>query len=340
MPSVKHVKRATHAYASQVSSLRWIFILTLGTSVWITLTEVVARSSRKERWNPPDLSDLISLVTGASYGLGRGIAEVLGECGATVYVTGRSTRRRKSRPKHWPEHDEGHPWTIEETAELVRSNGGRAVAVRCDHRVDRDVEKLFDRIERSEGRLDLLVNNVWGWGGQNVDLMRPTWETPVSIWDEMFGTGLRGHFTSSRSAIPLMLRQEKGLIVHTSSAPPTKGAGFLSSVPYDVASRAIDRMSAYLAHELKKHGISALTVYPGWPRTVNMMEAFEKGRVGMSRKAFFEATESPYLAGRAIASLAADPRVLKKSGGTFSSGQLAREYNFTDVDGRQPLPSW
>lgn len=156
----------------------------------------------------------------------------------------------------------------------------------------------------------------------------------------MFGTGLRGHYTSARLAIPLMLPRGRGLIVHTSTAGPSKGNRFLAALPYDVTSRAIDRMAAFLANELSSRGIAVVALHPGWPRTVNMMAGTPWRKVGMSREAFFEATESPYLAGRAVASLAADPRVIEKTGGAFSSGVLAREYGFTDVDGRRLLPSW
>lgn len=277
---------------------------------------------KRERWTPPDLHDRVSLVTGASYGVGRGIAEVLGECGATVYVTARSTRR-KANPGRW---------TIEETAELVTAAGGRGVPVALDHAKDQRVERLFERIAREHGRLDVLVNNVWQWGPQETYLS-PTREQPPARWDAMIGLGVRAHFVATRYALPIMLGSDRGLIVETQERPGD-GKRFGQNLIVDVAAAAQQRMVQYLAHEWRDTNIAPVLVYLGWVRSVNMMGAHEK--LGMSESEFFRLTQTPYLTGRAIAMLAADSNVMTKSGHTLYAGDLAREYGFTDVDGRIP----
>lgn len=283
------------------------------------------RHSRNERWSAPNLSQTVACVTGASYGVGRGIAEVLGECGATVYVTARSTKRKPSGD---------HPWSIESTAELVTQLGGSGIAVRLDHRRDAQVKRLFARIGRERGGLDLLVNNVWQWGPSDTYLS-PTWEQPPERWDAMFGIGVRSHFVATRYALPLMLPTKRGLIVLTQERPGD-AKNFCQNIVVDSAAAAMQRMVQYLAQELRPQGVAALLVYLGWPRTVNMGMGFEPKKFGMSRKEFFRLTQSPYFVGRAIAMLAADRKVMRKSGTTKYAGELAGEYGFTDVDGRVP----
>lgn len=281
--------------------------------------------SPNERWSSPDLRELVGCVTGASYGVGRGIAEVLGECGATVYVTARSARGRPS---------DDHPWSVDETAELVSARGGTGIAVALDHRSDEEVEGLFTRVGDDHGKLDLLVNNVWQWGPQGTYLA-PTWEQPAERWDAMFGVGVRSHFVATRHALPLMLPRKRGLIVLTQERPGDE-THFCQNVVVDMAAAAMQRMVQYLAHELAPEGITAVLVYLGWVRSVNMGMGFDPDEFGMSREEFFRLTQSPYLIGRAIAMLAADPRMTEKSGLTVYAGDLAREYDFTDVDGRIP----
>jgi NAD(P)-dependent dehydrogenase (short-subunit alcohol dehydrogenase family) len=286
---------------------------------------MVGGRGRVERWSPPDLSAVIACVTGASFGVGRGIAEVLGECGATVYVTSRSTRRRPSRPEGW---------SVEETAELVRARGGRGIPVAVDHTVEDDVAALVSRIDREQGRLDLLVDNVWQWGPPE-GYVAPTWEQPVERWDAMFGVGVRSLFVAGKQALPLMVRQRRGLFVATQERPGDD-RHFGQNIVVDAAAVAMERMVRYLARELEGTGVAALLVYLGWVRSVNMGMGFDPAAAGMSPEQFAAATQSPYFVGRAIAVLAADPHVTLRSGRTVYAGDVAREHSFTDVDGRVP----
>ena len=192
---------------------------------------------------------------GASRGVGRGIAVELGDAGATVYVTGRSVS----------DGTEGLPGTVTETAELVTERGGEGIAVRCDHTVDADVEALFERIEREQGSLDPLVNNVWG-GYEEYDetFDDPFWAQPLDRWDAMFDAGVRARFTASRLAAPLLFESDRGLVVATSSGD---GAKYRGSVPTDVAKTAVDRLGKATAHELREHGVAAVVVSPGFTDT-------------------------------------------------------------------------
>jgi NAD(P)-dependent dehydrogenase (short-subunit alcohol dehydrogenase family) len=264
-------------------------------------------------------------VTGASYGVGRGIAEVLGECGATVYVTARSSRERPSR-------EEG--WSVDETADLVRQRGGIGRPVVVDHTDARQVADLFSQIDREQGRLDLLVNNVWQWGPPE-SYLAPTWEQPTQRWDAMFGVGVRSHFIATRLALPLMLRRHRGLVVLTQERPGDD-RHFGQNLIVDVAAVAMKRMVEFLARELDGTGVAALLVYLGWVRSVNMGMGFDPAQAGMSREQLAAMTQSPYLVGRAVAALTADPAVTARSGSTMYAGDVAREYNFTDIDGRIP----
>lgn len=292
-----------------------------------------------ERWSPPDLSGRVAVVTGASRGVGRGVAEVLGECGATVYVSARSTREHPSS---------GDPQqTIEGVAEEVTRRGGAGVPVRCDHGSDADIERLFARVESEQGRLDLLVNNVVGWGDEFAaeearnDLARwtaPMWERSVANWDGNMRVGLRSHFLACRAGIPLMLGRERAIVVFTGERPdndPNPDLGI------DIRAHATARLAFALASQLEPHAIAALVVYPGFPRTEGIVENFESGHgyfAGWSREDFLKRTESPHYTGRAIATLAADPGAISKSGRVLGVHEIAREYDFTDIDGRQPAP--
>jgi NAD(P)-dependent dehydrogenase (short-subunit alcohol dehydrogenase family) len=264
-------------------------------------------------------------VTGASYGVGRGIAEVLGQCGATVYVTARSTRQGPSR-------DEG--WSVDETAELVRARGGVAVPVAVDHTDEAQVADLVARIDREHGRLDLLVSSVWQWGPPD-RYVAPTWEQPMERWDAMVGVGVRSLFVASKTVLPLMMREQRGLIVATQERPGDEHH-FGQNVVVDVAAVAMERMIRYLAKELDGTGVAALLVYLGWARSVNMGMGFDPRAAGMSEEELVAVTQSPYFVGRAISALAADQTVSRRSGSTLYAGDLAREYSFTDIDGRIP----
>lgn len=273
-------------------------------------------------WSPPDLSSLVACVTGASYGAGRGIGEVLGQCGATVYLTGRSTR------------DSSAQWTIEDTAALVDEAGGDAVPIAVDHTIEDDVRRLFDRIGRDRGSLGLLVNNVWQWGRPFESYWAPTAEQPIERWDAMFGVGVRGHLLATKYAIPLMV-DRGGLIVSTQERPGDD-EHFGDNIMVDSAAVAVQRMVQFLARELDAQRITAMLVYLGWVRSVNMGMGFDREEAGLSEAELISRTQSPHLVGRAIAELAADPDVGQKSGRTVYCGDLAVEYGFTDVDGRRP----
>ena len=216
------------------------------------------------------LKHAIALVTGASRGAGRGIALELAGAGATVYVTGRSVDGSPTT--------DHVPGTIDETAREVTARGGRGIAVRCDHTNDGDVESLFGRIRQESGRLDVLVNNVWG-GYENSDCrplpLVPFWEQSLAQWDGMFTAGVRAHLTASRLAVPLMLPQRRGLLVSTTA---NLGAlPYLRNLFYDLAKNAVARMAWAMAQELREHGIAALAVAPGFMRTERVVEAFRRG---------------------------------------------------------------
>lgn len=272
-----------------------------------------------DTFNIPNLKDKVAVVTGASRGAGRGIALVLGEAGATVYITGRSVRGSTT---------ENLPGSIDETADAVTKRGGKGIPVRCDHTVDADVEALFQSVHREQGRLDLLVNNVWG-GYEHYDVEgfgAPFWKLPLKYWNGMFEAGVRAHFIASRFAVPLMLSQRKGLIINTTAWDRDL---YLGNLFYDVAKAAINRMAYGMSIELRPYCIAALALAPGFMRTERVMAAHAMQPFNLGK------TESPEYIGRAVAFLAADPEIMEKSGKVVTVGDLAQEYGFTDIDGRQ-----
>ncbi len=224
---------------------------------------------------------------------------------------------------------DGLPGTIEDSADEVSSRGGTGVPVRCDHTVDRDVELLFERVRAEQGHLDLLVNNVWGgYEGLPMGLPRgPFWEQPRSLWEKMFVAGVRAHLVASQFAAPLMIGKSGGLIVSTVAWAYDE---YLSNLYYDVSKAAIVRMVRGMAHDLRPHGVAAVAVAPGFMRTERILAVHAAHPFDLS------VTESPEYLGRAVRALAEDEKILEKSGGVFTVGDLAREYGFTDVDGRQP----
>lgn len=269
------------------------------------------------------LSGQVAVVTGASRGAGRAVALVLGEVGATVYVTGRSARGGATT--------ENLPGTIEETAEGVTARGGVGIPARCDHTSDEEVEALFARVAGEQGRLDLLVNNAWG-GYEQYDFAgftAPFWEQPLRHWQGMFVAGVRAHLVAARSAAPLMIPRRRGLIVNTTAWDRDK---YLGNLFYDLAKGAVNRMAYGMARELRRHEVAAVALAPGFMRTERVMAAHAAQPFDLG------ATESPEYLGRAVAALAADPGVMSKSGLTLAVGDLAHEYGFTDVDGRQVPP--
>ena len=277
------------------------------------------------------LAGRVALVAGATRGAGRGIAVALGEAGATVYVTGRSTRERRS--------EVDRPETIEETAELVTAAGGEGIAVAVDHLDPAQVRALVERIDAGHGRLDVLVNDVWG--AEHLF----EWDTPV--WEHDLDGGLRllrlaldTHLITSHHALPLLVRRPGGLVVEVTDGTAEYNAErYRNSIFYDLAKCAVIRLAFAQAEELAPHGATAVALTPGWLRSEAMLEAMgvteETWRQGRNPH-FAAISESPRFVGRAVAALAADPDVRRRNGGSFSSGGLAREYGFTDVDGSRP----
>jgi len=279
------------------------------------------------------LTGKVALVTGATRGAGRGTAVALGEAGATVYCTGRTTRKRRS------EYD--RPETIEETAELVDGVGGEGVAVEVDHLQPAQVEAIVQRIEAERGGLDVLVNDIWG--GEKL----AQWDTPV--WEHDLDGGLRmlrlaidTHLITSHFALALLIRRPGGLVVEmTDGTLEYNAEHYRLSTFYDLAKTAVIRLAFAQSKELAPHGCSAVALTPGWMRSEMMLDNYQvteatwRDAVG-GNPHFAAISESPRFVGRAVAALAADPDVHRQNGGSFSSGGLAREYGFTDLDGSQP----
>jgi NAD(P)-dependent dehydrogenase (short-subunit alcohol dehydrogenase family) len=284
------------------------------------------------------LKDKIAVVAGATRGAGRGIACMLGEAGATVYCTGRSSRAlRPTQPaSDTPFELEGRPETIEETAELVNSHGGVGIAVRVDHTIEVEVERLFERVSAEQGRLDILVNDIWG-GDALTEWGRPFWELSIDKGLLMQQRAVHTHISTSHRAAPLMVAHRRGLIVEITDGDTP---GYRGNLFYDLAKSSAIRLAYAMAEELRPHNVAALAVTPGFLRSEAMLEHFgvteAKWRDGAKRDPHFIASETPFYVGRAIAALAADPNIAQKSGRVFTSWGLAEEYSFTDIDGRRP----
>jgi NAD(P)-dependent dehydrogenase (short-subunit alcohol dehydrogenase family) len=277
------------------------------------------------------LEGKVALVAGATRGAGRGIAVALGEAGATVYCTGRSTRSRRS------EYD--RPETIEETADLVNAAGGAGIAVAVDHLEADAVRALVERIDAKQGRLDVLVNDVWG-GERLFEWDTPVWEHDLDNGLRMLRLGIDTHLITSHFALPLLIRRPGGLVVEmTDGTREYNAANYRNSAFYDLAKSAVLRLAFVQGHELAPHGGTAVALTPGWLRSEMMLEAMGVTEANWREGAnphFAAISESPLFVGRAVAALAADPDVHRRNGGSFSSGGLAREYGFTDVDGSRP----
>ena len=268
------------------------------------------------------LSGKVAVVTGASRGVGKGIALGLGEAGATVYVTGRTTQEGTDIEKLGG--------TVFRTAEEVSAVGGQGIAVECDHRDDAQVERLFQRVREESGRLDILVNNAWGGYEQMVQdgeftWPRPFWEQPFWRWDAMFQNGVRAAYVASALGARMMVEQQSGLIVNISFWAAQK---YMGNVAYGAAKAAVDKLSTDMAHEAEKFNIAVISLYPGLVRTEGVLRAAE----------FFDMSnsESPEFTGRVIAALANNPNLMDRTGKVWVGAALAQEYGIEDIDGKRP----
>jgi NAD(P)-dependent dehydrogenase (short-subunit alcohol dehydrogenase family) len=282
---------------------------------------------------PDSLNGKVALVTGATRGAGRGTAVGLGEAGATVYCTGRTTRQRRS------EYD--RPETIEDTAELVDAAGGRGIAVEVDHLDPDQVQALVQRIEAEQGRLDVLVNDIWG-AEKLAQWNTPVWEHDLAGGLRMLRLAIDTHLITSHFALALLIRRPGGLVVEmTDGTLEYNARNYRLSTFYDLAKTAVIRLAFAQGEELAPHGCTAVALTPGWMRSEMMLEHYgvteanwREATVGSPH--FVAISETPRFVGRAVAALAGDPDVHRRNGGSFSSGGLAREYGFTDLDGSQP----
>jgi NAD(P)-dependent dehydrogenase (short-subunit alcohol dehydrogenase family) len=278
------------------------------------------------------LEGKIALVSGATRGAGRGIAVALGEAGATVYATGRSTREQRS--------EIDRPETIEETAELVTAAGGEGIAVAVDHLDSAQVRGLVERIDSDHGRLDVLVNDIWG-SEHLFEWSTPVWEHDLDDGRRLLRLAIHTHLITSHHALPLLLRRPGGLVVELTDGTAAYNADhYRVSMFYDLAKTSVTRMAWALAQELGPHEGTAVALTPGWMRSEAMLEHHgvteASWRDATQRTPHFCISESPRYVGRAVAALAADPDASRWNGQSLSSGQLAQVYGFTDLDGTRP----
>ncbi|WP_394889197.1 SDR family oxidoreductase [Mesorhizobium sp. AaZ16] len=278
------------------------------------------------------LQGKIALVAGATRGAGRGIAVELGAAGATVYVTGRTTRSQQS--------EYARPETIEETEELVSAAGGKGIAVQVDHLIAGDVQKLVDRIRAEQGRLDVLVNDIWG-GEKLFEWNKPVWDHNLENGLRMLRLGIDTHLITAHYALPLMIERPGGLLVEVTDGTAEYNADHYRLSPfYDLAKVAVTRMAWAHAKDLAPHGATSVSLTPGWLRSEMMLEAFgvteANWRDAIAKVPHFVISETPRFVGRAVAALAADPDRARWNGQSLSSGGVAQVYGFTDLDGSRP----
>jgi NAD(P)-dependent dehydrogenase (short-subunit alcohol dehydrogenase family) len=277
------------------------------------------------------LSGKVALVAGGTRGAGRGIAVQLGAAGATVYLTGRTTQARKS--------EMNRPETIEETAALVTAAGGHGIAVAVDHLVPEEVKALAEKIEKEQGCLHILVNDIFG--ATVIEWNKTVWESSLEAGLRLLHLGIDTHAITSHYLIPLLLKTPGGLVIEvTDGTDEYNSKNYRVSFFYDLVKAAVSRMAFSLAHELKDRHATALLLTPGWMRSEVMLDAYkvkeENWREGTKIEPHFAISETPSYVGRAVAALAADPNVARWNGKSLSSGQLAKVYGFTDLDGSQP----
>jgi len=282
------------------------------------------------------LKGKIVLVTGASRGAGRGIAIELALAGCRVFITGRS-REGRSKTQYGD-------LTLDSTKEMIEKTGGECTILECDHSNENECRSIFEKIAQNEKKLDILVNNIWaGYTDKNSQLDIETdnfsnkfWEQPLWRWDHMFQTSLRSHFICSQEAVKMMIPKKSGLIVTTGFWDDNK---FISQVPYDVVKHAKARLAYGMAIDLLEYHITSVYVSMGWIRTEHLKRISEDGQLDDENYRNYDKytkTESTRYVGRAIVSLASDPDIFSKTGRTLTTGELAREYDFVDLDGTQP----
>lgn len=270
----------------------------------------------------------IAVVAGATRGAGRGIACMLGEAGATVYCTGRSVRGNLASGDSRPE-------TIDDTAEMVTAFGGKGIAVRVDHSVPQEVEALFARVKAEQGRLDILVNDIWG--GEKLIEWKPFWERSLENGLRMLRQAIETHIITAHYGAPIMVEQKSGLIIEITDGDTSNYRG---EVIYDLVKNSVIRLAYGMSMDLHPHDVTALAVTPGFLRSEEMLDHFgvskENWKDATKEEPHFIASETPFFVGRAVAALAADPNVASKSGGVYASWTLSDEYGFTDIDGSHP----
>jgi NAD(P)-dependent dehydrogenase (short-subunit alcohol dehydrogenase family) len=275
------------------------------------------------------LQDRIAVVAGSTRGAGRGIACELGAAGATVYCTGRSTRDKLASGKNRPE-------TIEETAEMVTQRGGAGIHARVDHTEPSQVEALFDRIRSEQGRLDILVNDVWG-GDELTEWGKSFWQISLDKGLLMLQRAVHSHLITSRYAGPLLVEKKGGIIVEITDGD---FYGYRGNIFYDLVKTSVIRLAFAMHYDLRKYNVTSVAVTPGFLRSEAMLDHFgvteDSWHDATKKDPHFIGSETPFFVGRAVAALAADPNVSSKSGRVFSSWGLSDEYGFTDVDGRTP----
>ncbi|RVD50833.1 MULTISPECIES: SDR family oxidoreductase [unclassified Mesorhizobium] len=278
------------------------------------------------------LQGKVALVAGGTRGAGRGIAVELGAAGATVYVTGRSTRGQQS--------EYARPETIEETAELVTVNGGTGIAVKVDHLIADEVRRLVERIRDEQGRLDILVNDIWG-GEKLFEWDKPVWEHNLENGLRMLRLAIDTHLITAHHALPLMIERSGGLLVEITDGTAEYNARHYRLSPfYDLAKVAVNRLAWAHAQDLAKHGATSVSLTPGWMRSEMMLEIYgvaeENWRDATAKVPHFVISETPRFVGRAVTALATDPDRSRWNGQSLSSGGLAQVYGFTDLDGSRP----
>ncbi|MEM8863363.1 MAG: SDR family oxidoreductase [Chloroflexota bacterium] len=281
------------------------------------------------------LEGKVALVAGATRGAGRGIAIELGAAGATVYVTGRTTREQRS--------EYNRPETIEETAELVTAAGGVGIAVPTDHLIESQVKALVEKIDADHGRLDILVNDIWG-AEKIIEWNKPIWEHSLEKGMHLIDLAIKTHLITSHYALPLLIKNKGGLVIEmTDGTLEYNQDHYRCTAYYDLAKMAIIRLAFALDHELKPHGCTAVALTPGWLRSEMMLDGFgvteDDWEDAVAGSPHFAISETPRFVGRAVAALAADPNVDRFAGQSLSSAGLAQTYDFTDIDGSQP-DSW